>query len=354
MPPERILVLYNEPVLPTDHPDAVAEHEVLEVVESVYRILREAGYRAARLGLQHDPNVLLNQLRKHRPAAIFNLFEGTADHGHTEAYVAGLLQWLDVPFTGSPFHTLALCRAKHLTKHLLRGAGLPTPDFLVVDERPIPRCNLDWPVIVKPATQDASVGVNQGSVVTTQEQLDDRVHCLLDTYGPPVLVERYIRGREFNVAIVEDPGLRALPPAEIAFAKKERPGQYWPIVTYDGKWKPGSIEDQLTPPRYPADVTPELRQRVVDIAIKAYRLLDCRDYARVDLRVRPSGRPFILEVNPNPDISTTAGFAGCLRSVHIRQADFVVQMVRNALARRKEHHPSVASHPPGKLGAAKP
>src|SRR6202035_5287419 len=125
---------------------------------------------------------LLDGLRRRRPDVVFNLFEGTADHGTTEAYVAGLLDWLHLPFTGSPFHTLCLARSKHLTKHLFQGAGLPTPAFFVVEELPVPECNLEWPVIVKPALQDASVGLDQGSVVTVQQGLNDRVASLLHSY----------------------------------------------------------------------------------------------------------------------------------------------------------------------------
>src|SRR6202035_1220730 len=125
---------------------------------------------------------LLDGLRRRRPDVVFNLFEGTADHGTTEAYVAGLLDWLHLPFTGSPFHTLCLARSKHLTKHLFQGAGLPTPEFFIVEDLPTPPCRLEWPVIVKPAQQDASVGLDQGSVVTDQERLDARVACLLRNY----------------------------------------------------------------------------------------------------------------------------------------------------------------------------
>src|SRR5262249_16858271 len=151
------------------------------------------------------------------PAVVFNLFEGNLDNAATESYVAGLLEWHGVPFTGSPMHTLSLARAKHLTKPLLRGAGLPTADFMVVDELPVPPCDLDWPVIVKPAQQDASVGLDQESVCTNQSQLEQRVRYILETYGAPVLVEEFIDGREFNVALVELPDLHYLPPAEIVF-----------------------------------------------------------------------------------------------------------------------------------------
>src|SRR5918911_725330 len=206
-PPARVLILYNEPVLPADHPDADSEYEILYTVGEVHQVLAGAGYEVRRLGVSRDPAALLAGLREHRPDVVFNLFEGLADCADTEAHVAGLLEWLGVAFTGSPAQALRLARRKHLTKRLLRGAGLATAGFFVVEGLPVPECPLEWPVIVKPATQDASVGLDQGSVVTDQGRLEERVAQLLGAYGPPVLVEQFIPGREFNVALVEfDPG----------------------------------------------------------------------------------------------------------------------------------------------------
>lgn len=326
----HVLILYNEPVLPAAHPDAESEHEVLWTVEVVSKTLLQAGFRVSRLGA-NDSLALLTGVQSLRPDVVFNLFEGTADRGITEAYVAGLLEWLDIPYTGCPFQALCLARSKHITKHLLHGAGLPTASFFVVEDMNVPACTLEWPVIVKPATQDASVGLDQGSVVTTQEKLTERVHYLLKTYGPPVLVEEFISGRELNVGLIEAPDLRALPVSEILFVHS-KPG-YWPIVTYDAKWKPGSHDYEATPPRYPAEVTPKLSERLTTLAKHAFRLLGCRDYARVDFRVRQSGKPYILEVNPNPDFSPSAGLAGGLASAGLTHAQFAVDLVKATLLR---------------------
>ncbi len=327
----KVLVLYNEPVLPVGHRDAESEHEVLGTVEIVSRNLTQAGFEVIRLGMNHDPNALLTGLRDQHPVVVFNLFEGTGDDSRNEAFVAGLLEWLDIPFTGCPFHTLALARCKHLAKTLLRGAGLPTPEYFVVDELPVADCTLEWPVIVKPATQDGSIGLDQGSVVTDQRRLNERVAYLLKNYGPPVLVEEYIRGRELSVSLIETPTLRVLPVSEVLFTDKDP--DYWPIVTYDAKWKPGSHEYEATPPRYPADVSPKLAERLSAIAIQAFRLLGCRDYARVDFRVRPNGKAYILEVNPNPDFSPDAGLTGVLASAGLTHPQFTVDLVKSALAR---------------------
>jgi D-alanine-D-alanine ligase len=333
MPPARVLILHNEPALPPGHPDFESEHEIVHTVDAVAKTLGEAGFDVSRLGLGADAAVLLAGVRGRRPDVVFNLYEGTATHGLTEAYVAGLLEWHGVPFTGSPFQTLSLARSKHLTKYLFRGAGLPTPEFFVVEELPVPECPLSWPVIVKPALQDASVGLDQGSVVTDQSRLDDRVAWLLRAYGPPVLVEEFIRGRELNVALIETPEFRTLPVSEVLFVDKDP--DYWPIVTYDAKWKPGSRDYESTPPRYPAEVAPKLAARLEALAQRAFRLLGCRDYARVDFRVRPTGRPYLLEVNPNPDFNPTAGLAGGLASAGLTHAQFTIDLVAAALARRE-------------------
>jgi D-alanine-D-alanine ligase len=326
----RILVLHNQPVLSRDHPDADSEHEILETADVVCGHLRGAGHDVSRLGVGRDAGILLQGIRRQRPDVVFNLFEGLADQTETEAYAAGLLEWLGIPYTGCPFSTLAIARNKALTKCLLQGAGLPTPGFFVVEEMPVPPSDLEWPVIVKPANQDASVGLDQGSVVTDQDRLDARVASLLETYGPPVLVEQFIRGREFNLGLIEAPDLRVLPPSEILFTETDP--DYWPIVTYDAKWKPESRDYKATPPRYPAAVTPRLSEKLGELAKRAFHLLGCRDYARVDFRVR-NGKPYILEVNPNPCFAPSAGMAGGLGSAGISHADFTLQLVRSALER---------------------
>jgi D-alanine-D-alanine ligase len=337
MSPHQVVILHNEPVLPAHHPDAVSENEVLETVAAVDNALRGAGFEVGRLGVGRDPRLLLDGLTSLKPAVVFNLFEGLADQGETEAHVAGLLDWLAIPYTGSSFQTLCLARSKHLSKHLFHGAGLPTPRFSVVECLPIPPWRLEWPVIVKPAQHDGSVGLDQGSVVTDQAQLDRRVLSLLGRYGPPVLLEEFIHGRELNVSLIElgdREELRVLPVSEVLFLDKDP--SYWPIVTYDAKWKPGSLEFEGTPARCPADVSPQLTEQLGTLARSAFRLLGCRDYARVDFRLFSSGTPYLLEVNPNPDLHPTAGLARTVRSAGLTYEQFVVDLVRHALARPRK------------------
>ena len=335
----RVLVLFNEPTLPPDHPDADSEHDILYTADTVARILQQAGIAVERLGLRDDPAALLKGLKASNPDAVFNLYEGLAQWGNTEAYVAGLLELLRVPFTGSPTQPLLMCRSKPLTKQLLAGAGLPTAPFFVVEDGPVPRCRIKWPVIVKPGREDASVGIDQASVVTGQKQLEDRVEYIRATYGPSVLVERFVRGREFNVALMERDGeLTTLPYSEILFVPPDDRPDLWPIVSFDAKWRPGTLEFTATPAKNPADVTPELHERLATLSKRAFELVGCRDYARVDFRLDEEGEPFILEVNPNPCISPLAGLAAGLESAKIPYAEFIVGLVQQALRRGPTPH----------------
>jgi D-alanine-D-alanine ligase len=126
MTPPRLLVLFNRPTLPPEHPDAESEHDILYTADLVAKILHDAGAVVARLGVIDDPQEVIDGIREHKPDAVFNLYEGTAKWGNSEAYVAGLLELLRVPFTGCPTPALTLARNKPLTKCLIRGAGLPT------------------------------------------------------------------------------------------------------------------------------------------------------------------------------------------------------------------------------------
>ncbi len=330
----RVLVLYNEPTLPADHPDAESEHDILYTADTVGRILQQAGLPVTRLGVTTDPTALISGLKAAAPDVVFNLYEGTAGWGNAEAYVSGILELLKIPYTGSPTQPLLLCRSEPLTKQLLAGAGLPTAKFMVVEQSPAPPCEFGWPVIVKPGLEDASIGIDQKSVVTSQAELDERVAYILKTYGGPVLVEQFIRGREFNCALIETRDhLEPLPFSEILFVPPPDAPDLWPIVSFDAKWRPGTRDFVATPAKNPADVTPELHDKVASAAKSAFEIVGCRDYARVDFRVDEAGNVFILEVNPNPCISPLAGLAAGLETAKIPYPAFILGLVRCAVRR---------------------
>lgn len=331
----NILVLYNRPLSPKDHPAAESEHMIVCIAESMAAELATANYRTSLLALGRDPAELWRELERQKPDAILNLYEGTLDDAETESYVAGLLAWSGIPFTGCPPQTLSLARAKHIAKAVMKSSGLPTAEFVAVTgAAQIPAWTRGWPVMVKPAAQDASVGIEHASVCTNQTEMEGRVRHVLKTYGGPVLVEEFIDGREIIVAVTETPTLNYLPPAEILFpaAPQRAPGA-WPILTYASKWKPGSADYEGTPPRYPADLPDELSRELGRIAMAAFRVFGCRDYARVDFRLR-GDQPFLLELNPNPEISDDSCFGLILKSAGISFQTFLVDMIEQTLRRK--------------------
>jgi len=330
-----VLIVYNQPVLSPDHPEAAQDVDVLETVVEVENVLVPEQFEVTRLGYARDPRVLLDRLRDWRPDVVFNLFEGEADRTATEVFHAGVLEWEHVPFTGSTAAALALGRDKVRTKYLMQGAGLPTAPFLVLDDPSAPDWPQAWPAFVKPACQDASVGIEQASVVTTPDELAARVRHVFERYGGPVLVEQYIPGREFHVHVLEEPPegscrrLRVMPAAEVQF----RGGSdHWPIYTYEAKWNESSTEFRDAPLVSGVDLESPLRERIETVCAAAYRLVGVRDYARVDLRVTPEGQPFVLEVNPNPYLNSALLVQG-LKAMGRTFGEFVQRLVKNAMSR---------------------
>lgn len=324
-----VMVIYNAPVLPKDHVDSPGERAVLETVDAVMAALENAGYEVHSLGIDNDPKRYVDTMMASMPDCVFNLFEGTGDRPELESIVTGVLDWFKIPFTGCPALSQVIGRDKVRTKLLLQGAKLSTAEFLSYESAEVTMLPQSWPVFVKPGGTDASQGIDQGSVIGDEAALRIRVTELLQRYGPPVLVEEFLPGPEFNVGVVELPELTALPVAELVFTPQ--PGIQWNIISYDSKWKPGSTDDLAMLPRIPAEISEELRQQLCDLAKQAFKLLACKDYARIDFRLDKAGRPCILEVNPNPDLGSDAGLAKMLRAAGMGYEGFVTGMVANNL-----------------------
>jgi D-alanine-D-alanine ligase len=333
-----ITILYNQPARPPDHPAYDQEAGVLESVAAFRAALTAAGHAVSEFALADSLGALVEGVAARRPDIIVNFCEEFGGTTAGEIYVAGLLETFRIPYTGSPPECLALGRDKARAKWLLAGAGLPTAPFVrILRGEPLPEQELtDWlsrgPLFVKPASEDASLGIDHDSVVSNWPELRRQAAAIADRFGA-VLVEPYIDGREFNISVVALPELQVLPPAEIEF--RVGPGQLrWPIVTYQGKWDMEGLEDRATPVRCPADVEAALGEAIAEAALAAFRLLGCRDYARVDMRVDRGGRIFILEVNANPDAGPRAGMAKALRVGGIEYDEFVRRLVETAAGRR--------------------
>lgn len=308
----KVAVLYNSPVLLENHPDAVSESDVVEVAHAVAAALDAQGWDATLLAASPPVLDVLRGLERLDPDVVFNLIEGFGGSTAAATPLTGLLELAGYSYTGSPLEALAVCVSKGRAKCLLRGAGLPTPPGFVV--RPgelVP--NWDWPgpALVKPDAEDGSLGIDQSSVVLDGNSARARVAWIHATYAGPALVEAYLPGPEFNVGVLALPEPLALPVAEVAYEPTEGT---WPILTYAAKWAVGSVEDRASPIQCPARIERELADELSRLAVSAFKVTGCRDYARIDFRLDRRGEPMILEVNPNPDIGPGAGWTRALRA----------------------------------------
>jgi D-alanine-D-alanine ligase len=255
---------------------------------------------------------------------VFNLLEGLGNRADLEPEAVAILRRLGYRYTGSPRQTMALCLNKASSKRLLESVGVPTPVYQVCEDAD-GQFSVPLPAIVKPVAEDASLGIDDGAVVRTLDELRDRVSYILDLYREPALVEEFIDGREFNIALWGNGAPECLPLAEIDYAAFPEPLRR--ICSYAAKWEPERAEYHQTPVTCPASVASPLAERIRDVAIAAYRAAGCRGYARVDMRERDN-QPYVLEINPNPDISPDAGFA---RAAFAAGYDYQ-QMVERILA----------------------
>ncbi len=295
--------------------------QVLESVTRVATILRDAGHDVQRVPVRPG----LRWLAACRRAdLVVNLCEGIGAVSRFESLVAGTLELAGVPFTGARPEVMTICHRKHVANALLAARGLPVPQWVIPKGHRVPG-DFPLPAIVKPAAEDASVGIEQASVVTSRRALVDRIARMSEQHDE-VIVQRYVAGRELAVGLV---GEQALPISEIDFSRM--PEGAWRILSFSAKWDPGSDEDVGSQPICPAPIPKPVADRLVTLARDAWRAVGGTGYGRVDLRVDETGQPWILEVNPNPDISEDAGLARMAGAAGWSYEDLILRIVNAAL-----------------------
>ncbi len=248
---------------------------------------------------------------------------------------AGLLELLNLCYTGAPPLTLGICQSKILTKKILTSLKIKTPKFKLLKSLDMPlNLGLRYPLIVKPVYEDASVGIDNNSVVDNIDSLKKRIKYLFNYLNQPVLVEEFIPGRELNIAILGDENPVVLPISEIDFSNL--PEGFHHIVSFQAKWDPYHITYHKTIPICPAPLEENIRKEVEQIALKCFKAVGCRDYARVDMRLSKDNELYVLEINPNPDLQEDAGF---MRSASYAgySYDTTLKMIVGFAFNRKSH-----------------
>ncbi|MBN1648680.1 MAG: hypothetical protein JW874_11665 [Spirochaetales bacterium] len=298
MKPGLIMVLHQE-VEGYSTPD---ELDTLVQAEMVTNILKKLDYESVCLPASLDLASLRTRIEQQKPAAVFNLVESLGRKSSLAHLVPSLLEALSVPFTGSSTEAILITSNKISAKKYLKAFRLPTPEWQVLHRNT--QIRLKPPFIIKSIADHASIGLNDSCVIT--ESTDQQARLPLDPEG--YFIEQYIPGREFNVAMLENVGnLQILPLAEIVFA--DFPADKPRIVNYAAKWEPDSFEYSHTPRRFLDEKKePGLARDLKALCESCWRHFGLSGYARIDFRVDPEGRIWVLEINTNPCLSPDAGF----------------------------------------------
>ncbi|NQV35096.1 MAG: GNAT family N-acetyltransferase [Phycisphaeraceae bacterium] len=327
-----VLILYNTPVSEGSFP--ASEAGVLDEVQAVVRACQilQRPHRAA--GITHYSQ-LSEILAGADETLVFNLVEGFTSFPEQATYVPALCTAFNKACTGNSTPGLLHSLDKWQSKTMLQAAGWPCPEAVCIQPgQRIPQNLFAGPYLVKPLSTDASEGIDSRSVVShAGRSLNAAVTRVHKQFSQPALVEQYINGRELNVSVIQRQGIaEALPLAEIDFSAfgPDRPR----IVGYKAKWQTDTFEYHHTPRVIPAPLPKDLAEDIRVLAVGACRTLGCDDYCRVDLRLDQDLRPFILEVNANPDINPDAGFAAALEAAGIPYQDFVHMTLENAMHRQ--------------------
>lgn len=338
----KILICYNEPtrfyknylgkeVSDEKHDVDLSERDFLKQIDNIKKVLLRKHISVETLAVNSNIHSAIKKISNYSPDAILNFVESVEGNANLESYFTGLYNLLNVPFTGNNSTCLGNCLIKDRTKQILLSHGIKTPKHLITTVNQYPKektFQLKYPLILKLAKEDASIGISEFSVVKSYESLKQRLEYLFNSYGQDVIIEEYIEGRELNVAIL---GNETLPISEILF--DGLPDDLPKIITYEAKWSPESIYYKNTSGKCPALLDKKTKHKIEKIALTSFNALECRDYARVDIRLSTKNIPYVIEVNPNPDISPDSGFVRSATTAGISYEELLYRLTNMALNR---------------------
>lgn len=339
----RIGLAYNEKprsALGADDPasttDAFVEWDEPSTIDAVEQAL---GLFGSVIRLEADAT-FPQKLALARPQIVFNMAEGLSGPNR-EAHVPAMCEYLGVPYTASDPLTLSLTLDKARTKEILAFREIPTAPFALISApADLDHVNLPFPLFVKPVAEGSGKGIFANNLCDSEAQLRERTLYLLDEYRQPVLVETYLPGREFTVAILGNgPDARCLP--IVGFDFTTLPEGATPVYGYEAKWIWDDAEHQLEIYECPARIPDNLRTAIERISLDAYHALGCRDWCRIDVRLDATGVPNVVELNPLPGIIPDPKMNSCMpkaaRVAGMTYDQLIQEVVRMAWKRIHGH-----------------
>jgi D-alanine-D-alanine ligase len=317
--------------------DKAVNADLTSVGRNIKKAVESKGHRVTFFDMNETP-LPFGKIADANVDIMFNVCERINNSSLLEPHAAAMLDCLGIPYTGSNPLSLALCIDKVKVKKMLEHHGLPTPkfDYVFRKDEPI-REDLRYPLMVKLANTDNSIGISNNSVVTSLKQLKEQVNSLLDQFNRPVLIEEYIEGDEVDVSIMgNEDRVKVLPLSRSIF--DDLPKGVWGIYPYQAKWSEENVYNKIRVER-PAKYSQKLSALISEICLDAYNLFDCHDYARIEVRVDKHGNPYILEINPNPSINDGDCVPACAETIGMKYEDFITEIMKECILRYRAKPP---------------
>ena len=328
----KVLALFDVPNPPPDNPDYSQELTTPDwkAEADVINAMKALGHEVRLLGIYDDPGAIINEIKSHPPDVVLNLTEEFNRRSALDRDVPALLEMLDARYTGNGPTGLTLCKNKGMTKEILAYHRIKFPDFAVfhpgaVIKRPK---RLDFPLFIKPLKDEASYGISQDSFVENDQAFEERVRYVHERMQQEALAEEYIEGRELYVSILGNRRLQVLPIREVIFSKipEDRPR----FATFKAKWDDAYRERWGIENRFAEQLPDGMEERIARVCKRVYRALHMWGYGRIDLRLTPDNRVFILEANPNPNLASDDEFAQSAMKAGYTYEGLIQQILRLA------------------------
>lgn len=319
------------------HGNLTAYQDISKQIELINSVLSNMDYSVFPISIGSDVVCFLQTIRDEKVDLVFNLCESVFGESTKEMHIPAILDLLNLPYTGSSALTLGMTLDKGLAKRILGSNNINTPECRIFYNEVVKADNsildgLKFPLIIKPLLEHGSLGISQKSVVTSRKQLAAQINEMISKYKQPAIVEEFIAGREIYVPIIGNKNNEVvLAMSEIDFT--QMPKDNFQILSYIGKWEAESEEYRETIPVCPIDLPRETYEEIKNIALKVFRLMDCRDYARIDIRLTEDNVPYVIDVNPNPCLDEDAGLAISAKVSGIEYPELINRIVRSAMDR---------------------
>jgi D-alanine-D-alanine ligase len=339
MKPLKVLVLIHKHMMPPSDTSGIDTQEAEWKTEfDVVTTLRKIGHEAELLGVEKDLGIIRTAIDIWKPHIVFNLLEAFHNVSLFEPNVVSYLELLRIPYTGSNPCGLLLAKDKGLSKKLMAYHRTPMPEFAVFQRGQkirVPK-RLMFPLIVKSLTEESSLGISQASVVDDEQKLRERVAFIHDSVGTDALVEQFIDGRELYVGVMGNQRLHVLPVWELQFTKM--PDDVHRIATERVKWSMKYQEKYGITTAEFKDAPEGTNERIRHVCKRVYRSLELSGYARIDLRLDKTGKIYVLEANPNPQIAQIEDFAESARRAGMPYKKLLQQILTLGLQWRPERN----------------